>query len=79
MMQNEFALQVCGMAVHAFKMYKQCLLMCVSWWLDCMQFDIIMLDVAAPDPAADPGTLNSIPAQFLSADFVLEGLHRRLR
>ena len=44
-----------------------------------MQFDIIMLDVAAPDPAADPGTLNSIPAQFLSANFVLEGLRGRLR
>ena len=44
-----------------------------------MQFDIIMLDVAAPDPAADPGTLNSIPAQFFSAEFVVEGLQRRLR
>ena len=44
-----------------------------------MQFDIIMLDVAAPDPTADPGTLNSIPAQFLSTDFVVEGLRRRLR
>ena len=44
-----------------------------------MQFDIIMLDVAAPDPTADPGTLSSIPAQFLSANFVLEGLQRRLR
>lgn len=44
-----------------------------------MQFDIIMVDVAAPDPAGDPGTLNSIPAQFLSAHFVVEGLQRRLR
>lgn len=47
--------------------------------LGCVQFDIVMLDVAAPDPTADPGTLNSIPAQFLSAAFVLEGLQRRLR
>ncbi len=38
-----------------------------------------MLDVAAPDPAGDPGTLNSIPAQFLSPGFVQEGLCRRLR
>lgn len=45
----------------------------------CMQFDIIMLDVAAPDPTADPGTLNSVPSQFLSANFVLDGLQRRLR
>lgn len=44
-----------------------------------MQFDIIMVDVAAPDPAGDPGTLNSIPAQFLSDHFVVEGLQRRLR
>lgn len=38
-----------------------------------------MLDVAAPDPAGDPGTLNSIPAQFLSPVFIQEGLRRRLR
>ena len=44
-----------------------------------MQFDVIMVDVAAPDPAGDPGTLNSIPAHFLSAHFVVEGLQRRLR
>ncbi|KAL0032300.1 hypothetical protein WJX79_003594 [Trebouxia sp. C0005] len=43
------------------------------------QFDVIMLDVAAPDPAGDPGTLNSIPAQFLSPVFIQEGLRRRLR
>ena len=44
-----------------------------------LQFDIIMLDVAAADPAGDPGTLNSIPAQFLSAHFIQDGLCRRLR
>jgi len=38
-----------------------------------------MLDVAAPDPTGDPGTLNSIPAQFLSPGFIQEGLRRRLR
>jgi len=44
-----------------------------------LQFGVIMLDVAAPDPAGDPGTLNSIPAQFLSPGFLQEGLRRRLR
>ncbi|KAL3156800.1 hypothetical protein ABBQ38_001071 [Trebouxia sp. C0009 RCD-2024] len=43
------------------------------------KFDIIMVDVAAPDPAGDPGTLNSIPAQFLSDHFVVQGLQKRLR
>ena len=38
-----------------------------------------MLDVAAPDPAGDLGTLNSIPAQFLNPGFIQEGLRRRLR
>ena len=38
-----------------------------------------MLDVAAPDPAGHPGTLNSIPALFLSPGFIQEGLRRRLR
>lgn len=38
-----------------------------------------MLDVAAPNPSGDPGTLNSIPAQFLSPGFIQEGLRRRLR
>lgn len=47
--------------------------------IDGMQFDIIMVDVAAPDPAGDPGTLNSIPAQFLSDHFVVQGLQKRLR
>jgi len=44
-----------------------------------LQFDVIMLDVAAPDPDGDPGTLNSIPAQFLSPGFIQEGLRSRLR
>ena len=44
-----------------------------------LQFDVIMLDVAAPDPMGDPGSLHSIPAQFLAADFIQNGLRRRLR
>ena len=44
-----------------------------------MQFDIIMLDVAAPDPTGDPGALNSIPSKFLTAEFIQNGLRRRLR
>ncbi len=38
-----------------------------------------MLDVAGPDAGGDPGTLNSIPAQFLTPDFIQNGLRRRLR
>lgn len=44
-----------------------------------VQFDIIMLDVAAPDAAGDPGSMHSLPSQFLSSSFILEGLQRRLR
>ena len=52
----------------------------LSRWTVCLlQFDIIMLDVAAPDPDGDLGTLNSIPAHFLNKSFIEEGLCRRLR
>lgn len=44
-----------------------------------LQFDIIMLDVAAPDPDGDPGSLHSVLSHFLSPPNIQEGLQRRLR
>ena len=44
-----------------------------------LQFDIIMLDVAAPDPEGGPGSLHSVLSHFLSPENVQEGLQRRLR
>ena len=64
-------------------MVIQSVLTCCGWSSisSCcaLQFDVIMLDVAAPDPSGSPGTLDSIPAQFLSDGFIEKGLLRRLR